>query len=433
MTPQDPVPPIALDRIPFLGSLPPFVITLVGIVVLLLVAFIAQQVTQRYLVTLMGRLTRRTRGSWDEALYERRVFHRLGRLVPLIVIQAGIALVPDVPVVVALVLERAAAGLMVVVMIRAIGAAVGTAGDIYERNPASRERPIKGYLQGLTLLVYLVGIILAIAVVMDRSPLLLLSGIGVLASVLMLVFRDTILSFVAGIQLTTNRLISVGDWISMPQFGADGDVVDIALNSVQVQNFDRTITAIPTHKFLDHSFVNWRGMQRSGGRRIMRNLVLDMSTIRFLTPEEVDHFGRYVLLRDYIAHKKRVLAQFAEEHVPDPGFIAEERRLTNVGTFRAYIEMYLRRHPGVHQEMTFLVRQLEPTSQGVALQVYVFANSTAWAVYEGIQADIFDHLLAVAGTFGLRVFQEPSGHDLAGLRAGEAPRNDTAEREARPA
>jgi miniconductance mechanosensitive channel len=233
----------------------------------------------------------------------------------------------------------------------------------------------------------------------------------------MLIFRDTILSFVAGIQLVNNDLVRVGDWIEMPQFNADGDVVDISLIAVKVRNFDSTSTLIPTHKFLDNAFKNWRGMFESGGRRIMRSIYVDMTTIRFLTAAEIERFERFVLLRDYIRGKRDEIATWNAEHCPADAtdISANARHLTNVGTFRAYISEYLRRHPDVHQERMFLIRQLEPTSKGLPLQVYIFLRETRWVYYEGIQSDIFDHMLAVAPEFGLRVFQEPSGYDFAHL------------------
>jgi miniconductance mechanosensitive channel len=240
-----------------------------------------------------------------------------------------------------------------------------------------------------------------------------------MTAVLLLVFRDTLLSLVAGIQITTNDLLRPGDWIEMPQFQADGDVIDIALNSVTVQNWDRTLSVIPTHKFLEHSFKNWRGMSESGGRRIKRAFHVDQTTIRFLTDDEVEAFGRWELLGDYIAGKTGELRAHNESRSEARGtggnVVPHQRRLTNIGTLRAYVIAYLRAHPGIHQDMTFLVRQLAPGPHGLPIEVYVFTSDIRWPVYEGIQADIFDHLLATVPEFGLRVFQNPSGADVAAL------------------
>jgi miniconductance mechanosensitive channel len=255
---------------------------------------------------------------------------------------------------------------------------------------------------------------------MDRSPVIFLSGLGAMTAVLLLVFRDTILSLVAGVQMTTNDLIRVGDWIEMPQFQADGDVVAINLNSITVQNWDRTLTVIPAHKFLEHSFRNWRGMQESGGRRIKRAFHVDQTTVRFLTDEEVERFERWELLGDYIRRKREEVEAHNREHPSREGEVEmpHQRRLTNVGTLRAYLIEYLRNHPGVRQDMILLVRQLEPGPEGLPIEIYVFSADTRWVQHEGLQADIFDHILAMVPEFGLRVYQKPSGADLHGALAG---------------
>jgi miniconductance mechanosensitive channel len=251
---------------------------------------------------------------------------------------------------------------------------------------------------------------------MDKSPWVFLSGLGAMAAVLLLVFRDTILGLVASLQLTGNDMVHVGDWIEMPQYGADGDVIDVALHTVKVQNWDKTITTVPTHKLIAESFKNWRGMSASGGRRIKRALYVDKNSIRFLTDAELERFKQFALLKGYIATKEQELAEYNAglDYVTDAG--VNQRRLTNVGTFRAYIVNYLRHHPKIHHEgMTLLVRQLPPGPEGLPIEVYCFTTTTAWVEYEDIQADIFDHLLAVAYEFGLRLYQKPAGADLAAL------------------
>jgi len=255
--------------------------------------------------------------------------------------------------------------------------------------------------------------VVIVAFMLDKSPLIFLSGIGAMTAVLLLAFKDTILSLVASVQLTSNDTIRVGDWIEMPDFNADGDVVDVALHTVSIQNWDKTITTIPTYKFIAGSFKNWRAMGEAGGRRIKRSLLLDMSSIRFLTPEEIDRFGAFALLKEYIANKRSEVSAFNAEAGRDSRINADIRRLTNVGTFRAYIYQYLRHHPAIHQDMTLMVRQLEPSSAGLPIEIYCFTNITNWSIYEGIQSDIVEHLLAVAGDFDLRIFQNPSGEDLA--------------------
>ena len=292
---------------------------------------------------------------------------------------------------------------------RAFDAALEGVQQVYSQLPQARERPIKGFLQVANVVAYLAGLILVVSIVMGRSPVIFLSGLGALTAVLLLVFRDTLLSLVAGIQITTNDLLRVGDWIEMSQFEADGELVDIALNSVKVQNWDLTFSVIPTHKFLEHSFRNWRGMQESGGRRIKRAFIIDQSTIRFLTDEEVERFGEWELLSDYMQRKQgEIESEDREQPVDEQIRVPNARRLTNVGTLRAYIFQYLKQHPGVHGDMTLLVRQLAPGPEGLPIEIYVFTADTEWLYYEGIQADIFDHILAMIPEFGLRAYQRSS-------------------------
>jgi len=392
-----------------------------GFFVLFAVAWLSWTVTRRVVLRIVAAVIRRSPSTWDDAFLERNVFGRLTGAVPAVVVHQGLAFLPNLPQRASSLASRLAVAWICLVVAHALSAALMAANDVYSRYPAAKDRPIKGVLQVLAVVGWMAAGILAVAALVDRSPTLLLSGLGALTAIAMLVFRDSLLSLVAGIQITTNNLIRVGDWIEMRPFDADGDVIDIALNSIQVRNWDKTITVIPAHKFLEHSFKNWRGMQESGGRRIKRSVFIDLSTIRFLTDEEVDHFGRFFLLQDYIARKKAELEEHNRTVVHDPTVVANVRRLTNVGTLRAYVTAYLRQHPGIHQDMTFLVRQLQPTPEGLPLEVYVFTNDVRWAVYEGIQADVFDHILAVAPEFGLRVFQNPSGHDFASAMRGRAP------------
>lgn len=382
---------------------------------LLLAAWLAFSLTRRYLVALLGHWGRRTRFTFDEALHERNFFRRLAWAVPLLVIRTGLPYLPLLPDDVTVAVQRLIAGGMLLVIAGAIGAFAAALGDEYAKRPQAATRPIKGYLQAIVLLVYVVISIVLVATLIGRDPLLILGGLGAASAVLLLVFRDTLLSLVAGIQLTGNDLIRVGDWIEMPQFNADGDVVDIALNTVKVQNWDNTFTVIPTHRFLEHSFKNWRGMQSSGGRRIKRSVLLDMSSIRFLQPTEVDALRRFAVLRPYFDAKLREIEDWTNGRPEAAEHPVNARRLTNVGTFRAYVSGYLRGRGDIRTDMTFLVRQLDPTPEGLPLEVYVFVADIRWAVYEGIQADVFDHLLAIAPEFGLRLFQKPSGADVARL------------------
>jgi miniconductance mechanosensitive channel len=303
---------------------------------------------------------------------------------------------------------------MVLTVALSLGNLLNAVGDIYERlDPVrARNKPIKGYLQLVKIIAFIVVAILIIAVLIDRSPLLLLSGLGAMTAVLMLVFKDTILSFVASVQLSSHDMLRVGDWLEMPALNADGDVIDIALHTVKVQNWDRTITTIPTWRLINESFKNWRGMSESGGRRIKRAIYLDQTSMRFLTDEERTNLKRFALIDEYLERKREELEEFNKALLAAGRDPVNTRRVTNLGTFRAYVAAYLKNHPRVHQGLTQMVRQLQPGPTGLPLEIYCFAATTAWVEYEGIQADIFDHIYAILPEFGLRVFQEPSGADM---------------------
>lgn len=379
----------------------------------LLVGALFHRVVRHYILRFLEYIARQTPRKWDEALFDARLPQRLAWGVPLLIWYYGVVLVPHLPSDALLVTRRVLLATMVVVVVRAFDAFLDGVNRIYMENPRARERPIKGFLQVANVVAHLAGLILIISILMDRSPFLFLSGLGAMTAVLLLVFRDTLLSLVAGIQITTNDLLRTGDWIEMPQFQADGDVVDIALNSVTVQNWDRTLTVIPTHKFLEHAFRNWRGMSESGGRRIKRAVHLDQSSVRFLTQEEVERFETWELLRKYIRGKRNEVSTHNRAHPAAEGVaVPHHRRLTNLGTFRAYLVEYLRVHPGIHQGMTLIVRQLAPGPEGIPVEVYGFSNDIRWDVYEGIQGDLFDHILAMIPEFGLRVYQTPTGSDL---------------------
>lgn len=397
----------------------PFTRGLTGFAALCLLAWVVHRVVLGFALRVVQRVVERTDTTWDDSLLKRRVFHRLARVVPFSILQIGAPSVMSEDA--AEWVRRIAVSAIAVIVVRALSAFLAAVNDIYEKYEVSHGRPIQGYLQVITIVAYIMGGTFVLATMVGRSPWALLSGIGAMTAVLLLIFRDTILSLVASIQLSSYDLLREGDWISMPQFGADGDVVDISLHTVRVQNFDKTVVGIPTHKFLDHAFTNWRGMSESGGRRIKRSLRIDLQTIRFLSDEEVERWSGVALLRDYLAEKRDALRE--TNATRDASVEANLRRLTNVGTFRAYVEAYLRSSDRLHGEFTFLVRQLAPDSQGLPIELYVFTATTAWAEYEAIQADIFDHLLAVVREFGLRVYQQPSGADLASLggRQGEAP------------
>jgi len=283
---------------------------------------------------------------------------------------------------------------------------------IYGSSKTSHDIPLKATVQVIKIVVYFVCGIFIVSLILNKTPLYLFSGLSALGAVLLLVFRDSILGFVAGIQLIANRMVAKGDWIEMPKYDADGDVIEIALTTVKVQNWDKTIATIPTYALIGESFKNWRGMKESGGRRIKRTINIDVSTIKFCNEEMLKRFSEIQYIANYIQIKKEELSTYNDENEVDSTSLANGRRLTNVGTFRAYTVAYLRNHPMISQEMTFLVRHLAPAGYGLPIEIYVFSKDTIWANYEGIQADIFDHLLAVVPEFDLKVFQNPSGSDF---------------------
>lgn len=405
-----------LERISIPTFLEPvWVQTLIGMSVLALVVLVLHVVARRYLLAAVHVLVKRSPGDWDEVLFEHRVPHRASGVISLFALRIGVEWIPGLPALAVELLNRAVGAGLVLVIAFTLDALLSAAHTIYLRSPSAGLRPIKSYVQLTKIFIYLIAFIFVIATLAEQSPWYLVSGLGAAMAIILLIFRDTLLSLVASVQLTNNDLVRVGDWIEMPQFGADGDVVDIALTAVKIKNWDRTITVVPTHKFLDNSFKNWRAVFEGGGRRIKRAIHVNTTSIRFLTDEEIERFGRFPLLSDYIASKVEELAEHNARYAADPSAILTSRRLTNIGTLRAYISAYLRGHPSIHQELTFLVRQLAPTPEGLPIEIYVFTNDTRWAYYEGIQADIFDHILAMIDQFGLEVYQRPSGRDVAGL------------------
>lgn len=408
-----------------------------GLLILVVVMGLSDWLTTRIITGTVRRVAARTKSTWDDRIIERKVFARIAHAVPAVLAYYGIGLAlgvtsadiasatdPDILtttpaalILLATLVQRISIAFVVVTGAVAFASLLEAANDIYnESYSESKSRPIKGYLQVVSLLSYIAAGVVVVSVLAQVSPVAFLSGLGALTAVLMLVFKDTILSLVASIQIMSNDMIRIGDWVEVPQSNADGDIIDIALHTVKIQNWDKTISTIPTHKFIGESFKNWRGMSESGGRRIKRAINLDVNTVHFLTDEEIEHLSRYEVLRDYMKQKRRTLAKHAvSREDEDPDLIPERRRLTNIGTFRAYVLNYLKAHPTIHDGMTLIVRQLAPSSQGIPIELYCFSTDTAWANYEALQSDIFDHLFALLPEFGLRAFQEPAGSDFAKL------------------
>jgi len=415
-----------------LGILDPWAQVLIAAGLLIAAAIIGYWIAREVLLRALTMALARGTHEVERAAFL-RVVRRLANLVPATIVQLGIGTVPHLPATLVALIQNVTTGFVILTIALAISAALDWVNVLYSRRPHAASRPIKGYLQVVKIAIFSAAAILIIAALIDQSPLLLLSGLGAMAAVLMLVFKDTILSLVASVQLTSNDMIRLGDWIEMPDFGADGDVIDIALHTVKVQNFDKTITTIPTHRLISEPFRNWRGMFDAGGRRIKRALVIDQNSIRFLGEEEVERLRRFSLLDSYLSEKEAELAEWNRtqaEHACDP---VNARRLTNIGTFRAYVLAYLRSNRAISDKMFMLVRQLPPSDSGLPLEIYAFAATTAWADYERIQADIFDHLIAILPEFDLRLFQQPSGLDFSNalqfvqpVRAVRLPQHDGA-------
>jgi miniconductance mechanosensitive channel len=387
----------------------------VALAALLLVAWLANFVTKRILLRGLRSMIERFSGPNHSAKQPLRVIARLSNIVPSVVLAAGLSIVPELPPGLVHALKALCHAWTVLTIALAVSHALDAFNDFYERRADARNKPIKGFLQVAKIVVFVFAGLSIVAILVGVELLHLVTGLGAATAVIMLIFQDTILSLVASVQISGDGRVRIGDWIEMPSQNADGDVIDIALHTITVRNFDNTITSIPTKKLVSESFRNWRGMQESGGRRIKRSLYLDQHSVRFLDASGLERLGQFSLLDDYLATKQQELGQWnaklAEQH-PEP---VNARRLTNLGTFRAYVERYLRSHPDIKQSMTLLVRQMAPTPQGLPLEIYCF-GPTAWAQYERTQSDVFDHLLAILPEFGLRVFQESSDAMLMSVR-----------------
>ncbi len=381
---------------------------IIKILLIGLICIAANFISKKIVIRVITHIVINSKVKWGKIILDRQVFRKLSHIVPAIIIYSFSSTFPAYQSII----EKLAIAYIIIVGLVFIQSLLNAFNDIYQTFEISKVKPIKGYIQVINIIFMTIGFILLISNLIGKSPLLLLSGIGALSAVLMLVFKDSLLGLVAGIQLTANDMVRVGDWIEMPKYGADGDVIDISLNTVKVQNGDKTITMIPSYALISDSFKNWRGMQGSGGRRIKRGLYIDTSSIMFCTEDMIDKFIKVQYLSDYIIHKEREIAEYNAKNEIDRNIRVNGRALTNIGVFRAYISNYLKNHPGINQNMTIIVRQLAHNEFGLPLEIYAFTNDVQWAVYESVQSDIFDHLFAVAPEFGLRVFQNPSGADL---------------------
>ena len=374
---------------------------------ILALSFIVYLITRYVVIKTISHFFKRTSTELDDILVEKGLFNRLSYLPPLFIIYNLNEIIPEFNLV-----DRILLSLIAFIVITSMNAFISAASEIYSKSKYAGKLNIKSYLQVFKLIVNLFGIIIIIAILSGKSPVYLLSGIGALTAVLMLIFKDTILSLVSSIQISSNDLFKIGDWVEAPHFGADGDVIDIALHTIKIQNWDKTISIIPTHKLVDSSFKNWKGMSDSGGRRIKRSIKIDMNSVKFCTDEMIEKYKKINILNEYIEKKLQDITNHNSDKNLENDSTINGRTLTNIGTFRAYIESYLKKNNNIHKEMTFLVRQLSPQSDGLPIEIYVFSSDTNWVNYESIQSDIFDHLLAIIPKFDLKVFQNPTGNDF---------------------
>lgn len=381
------------------------------------IAFVSDFVCRQLLLRVVKRIVARTKATWDDILFEDRVLRRLCHIVPPVLIYFLLPLAfPPESGMVAFVLKLLLIYVIAVVL-RFVNAFLKALHDVADQKEELQGKPLKGLMQTGQVIAFFVCIILIISILIDKSPARLLAGLGASAAILMLVFKDSIMGLVSGIQLTANDMLHVGDWISMSKYGVNGRVTEVTLNTVKVRNWDNTIVTVTPYLLISDSFQNWRPMQDSGGRRVMRSVNIDMNSVRFCTPEMLDRFRKIRLLKDYIDETERLIAESNEqagvENDPEP---VNGLHQTNLGVFRAYLERYLRSLAGINQEMMLMVRQLQPTEKGLPVELYFFSKVTEWTVYEKVQADVFDHVLAVIPEFGLRVFQNPAGSDVRDLK-----------------
>lgn len=385
----------------------------IAFAMVLVLAFAADFICRKVLLRAIARLVQKTKATWDDILFDRRVMVYLSHMVAPVVIYLLLPVAfAQTDSVTLNFIRRLCFIYIIFSFLFFINAFLKAAYTVYSAKESMRDRPLKGLLQTLQVSLWLIGIIVIVAELLGKSPYSLLAGLGASAAVLMLVFKDSIMGFVSGVQLSANDMLKVGDWITMPKYGADGTVIEVTLNTVKVRNWDNTITTIPPYLLVSDSFQNWRGMRESGGRRVKRSINIDMTSVRFCTPEMLEKYRKIQLLKDYIDRTEAVVEAYNAENGIDNEVLVNGRRQTNLGVFRAYLTAYLKSLPVVNKELNCMVRHLQPTDHGLPVELYFFSTIKDWIPYEGVQADVFDHVLAIIPEFGLRVFQSPSGADL---------------------
>lgn len=362
------------------------------IALILLISYIITKLFRHLVIPAVHKITSRTKATWDDYLFNERMMTSFCRMIPPIMFYLLLPFVfNNIPQVLDILLKGCLIYLVITTLML-VNSFFNSLYEISNEHETLRNRPLKGIYQMINLVAIGIGIILIISILIDQNAATILAGLGASAAVLMLIFKDSILGLVAGVQLSANDMLRPGDWITMPKYGADGDVLEVSLTTVKVRNFDKTITTIPPYALVSDSFQNWRGMRETGGRRIKRSIFIDMTTVHFCSDKEK--------------------IMFASRGWIDEAQAKPETQVVNLYVFRSYLQNYLREHPRTHKELMIMVRQMQPTSEGLPLEIYCFSNTTVWPEYEQIQGEIFDHILAVIPEFGLRIFQRPSGNDL---------------------
>lgn len=386
---------------------------LISFITLLITAFIVFHLIRLIVEKIVHTFIKKSPSKRDDILIKNKVFRKLCLIIPAYIVRVfTLSALPSFPTLAATIILITKV-YEVFIYSRVIDAILTTLNEIYDTYEISKSKPIKGFTQVLKTIVYIICILLIIAILTQKQLSNILIGLGTLSAVLMLVFKDPILGFVGGIQLTINDMLRIGDWIVMEKSKADGEVLEIGLTTVKVQNWDKTITTIPTYSLISDSFTNWRGMENSGGRRIARSFIIDIDTVKFCTPEMLERFKKFQLVSQYIIDKEKEIEEYNKANNIDDSNLVNGRRQTNIGIFRAYLNAYLANCPFINKDMTFMVRQLSPTETGVPIQIYAFSSNKAWISYENIQSDIFDHVFAVVTMFDLKIYQKPSSNSIA--------------------
>ncbi len=380
-----------------------------------LIAYLAYFICKKILVNGVSRITRKTKAVWDDYVFNEKLLRSFCNIVPAIILYALLPLAFRIDTVWLGFSMKLCMIYIIAVSLKFVVSFLSVIFEVISKSKAFKGRSLKGFLQVLQIIVIFIGIILIISTIIDKSPVTLFAGLGASAAILSLVFKDSLVGLIAGVQLTANDMVRTGDWIEMPKHGVDGSVIDITLNTVKVRNWDNTIVTVPPGTLMNDAFQNWRGMEESGGRRIKRSVNIDMSSVRFCTPEMLEKYHKIEFLKEYIEKKERDIDEFNKSRNIDNSIPVNGRRQTNLGVFRAYLEMYLRNHPTVNHDLTCMVRQLQPTERGIPLELYFFSAEKRWVFYESFQADVFDHVLAIIPEFDLKVFQNPTGSDFANL------------------